>query len=36
MGLSNKNVEQPHFFRDVYKKRDFKACEARKSGVYLA
>ena len=36
MGLSNKNVEQPHFFRNVYKKRYFKACEARKSGVYLA
>ena len=36
MGLFNVLVGQPHFFRNVYKKRDFKACEARKSGVYLA
>ncbi len=35
-GLSNKKVEQPQFFQNVYKKRDFKACEARKSGVYLS
>ena len=35
-GLSNKYVEQPQFFQKVYKKRDFKACEARKSGVYLS
>ena len=35
-GLSNKNVEQPHFFQNVYKKRDFKAYEARESGVYLS
>ena len=34
--LSNKNVEQPLFFQNVYNKRDFKACEARKSGVYLS
>ena len=35
-GLSNKYVEQPLFFRNVYNKWDFKACEARKSGVYLS
>ena len=33
-GLSNNLVEQPFFFQNVYKKRDFKACEARETAVY--
>ena len=33
-GFPNFFVEQPLLCQNVYNKRDFKACEARKSGVY--
>ncbi len=28
------NIGQPQFFQNVYKKRNFKACEARETAVY--
>ena len=34
MGVSNKFIDTPIFCQKLYNKRDFKACEARKSGVY--
>ena len=34
MGLSNKLCCDSPFLLELYNKRDFKACEARKSAVY--
>ena len=36
MGVSNKFFRHSQFCQKLYNKRDFKACEARKSGVYSA
>ena len=35
-GVSNKFFRHSQFCQKLYNKRDFKACEARKSGVYSA